>query len=268
MGETSSTAYRGDRGKTAYDHSQATGNAHGTTASQIPNTPAGTIAATTVQAAINELDGDVAQVRADLNKKAAKTYYPYKSYDVESRVVPFNCIIKDAIVFNAKADKYYSITTFTSPSDKTSIRIICHECSNSDGTGATVIINTVYFKPNDYGVKLIKGNLTGTDMYLLFDIDAAWRYFVAGVGSISGNWPNLYPLNENVLNGLGNGLISSILKSYNEAEIIKVNPVEYNQLIMDDGCIPTTFKNVINNGQKFIKCTDTHNNYRASAEAN
>lgn len=68
LGETSDTAYRGDRGKTAYDHSQTTGNAHGTTAAQIPNTPAGTIAATTVQAAINELDGDVAQVRADLNQ--------------------------------------------------------------------------------------------------------------------------------------------------------------------------------------------------------
>lgn len=68
LGETSSTAYRGDRGKTAYDHSQTTGNAHGTTASQVPNTPAGTIAATTVQAAINELDGDVVQARADLNE--------------------------------------------------------------------------------------------------------------------------------------------------------------------------------------------------------
>lgn len=31
LGETSSTAYRGDRGKTAYDHSQATGNPHGLT---------------------------------------------------------------------------------------------------------------------------------------------------------------------------------------------------------------------------------------------
>lgn len=35
LGETSSTAYRGDRGKTAYDHSQATGNPHGTTASDV-----------------------------------------------------------------------------------------------------------------------------------------------------------------------------------------------------------------------------------------
>lgn len=30
LGETSSTAYRGDRGKIAYDHSQTTGNPHGT----------------------------------------------------------------------------------------------------------------------------------------------------------------------------------------------------------------------------------------------
>lgn len=35
IGETASTAARGDRGKTAYDHSQVTGNPHGTTAAQI-----------------------------------------------------------------------------------------------------------------------------------------------------------------------------------------------------------------------------------------
>lgn len=35
LGETSSTAYRGDRGKTAYDHSQTAGNPHGTSASQV-----------------------------------------------------------------------------------------------------------------------------------------------------------------------------------------------------------------------------------------
>ena len=35
LGETSSTAYRGDRGKIAYDHSQTTGNPHGTTKSDI-----------------------------------------------------------------------------------------------------------------------------------------------------------------------------------------------------------------------------------------
>ncbi len=45
LGETSSTAYRGDRGKTAYDHSQVTtGNPHGTTASDVGADPAGTAA--------------------------------------------------------------------------------------------------------------------------------------------------------------------------------------------------------------------------------
>lgn len=35
LGETSSTAYRGDRGKTAYDHSQTTGNPHSTTKADV-----------------------------------------------------------------------------------------------------------------------------------------------------------------------------------------------------------------------------------------
>lgn len=35
LGETSSTAYRGDRGKTAYDHSQTTGNPHGATLANV-----------------------------------------------------------------------------------------------------------------------------------------------------------------------------------------------------------------------------------------
>ena len=35
LGETSSTAYRGDNGKIAYDHSQATGNPHSTTKADI-----------------------------------------------------------------------------------------------------------------------------------------------------------------------------------------------------------------------------------------
>ena len=39
LGETSSTAYRGDRGKTAYDHSQTTGNPHNTTAADVGARP-------------------------------------------------------------------------------------------------------------------------------------------------------------------------------------------------------------------------------------
>lgn len=35
LGETSGTAYRGDRGKTAYDHSQSAGNPHGTSKADV-----------------------------------------------------------------------------------------------------------------------------------------------------------------------------------------------------------------------------------------
>ena len=41
LGETSATAYRGDRGKAAYDHSQIkSGNPHGTTVASLPDKPA------------------------------------------------------------------------------------------------------------------------------------------------------------------------------------------------------------------------------------
>ena len=40
LGETESTAYRGDRGKIAYDHSQITnGNPHGTTYDEVGAAP-------------------------------------------------------------------------------------------------------------------------------------------------------------------------------------------------------------------------------------
>ena len=65
LGETSSTAYRGDRGKIAYDHSQTTGNPHNTTKNDIGlgnvdntsdlNKP---ISTATQQALNNKLDKD------------------------------------------------------------------------------------------------------------------------------------------------------------------------------------------------------------------
>lgn len=57
LGETSSSAYRGDRGKIAYEHSQIVlGNPHNTKATDIVNTPSGNLTSITVQNVINELD--------------------------------------------------------------------------------------------------------------------------------------------------------------------------------------------------------------------
>ena len=51
LGETASTAYRGDRGKTAFDHSQTIGNPHATTYSQVGADQEGAAAAAYQQAA-------------------------------------------------------------------------------------------------------------------------------------------------------------------------------------------------------------------------
>lgn len=74
LGETSATAYRGDRGKTAYNHSQLTAsNPHGTTASQISSTATGDISATNVQAAIAELASEKLAASAAAGEYVSKT---------------------------------------------------------------------------------------------------------------------------------------------------------------------------------------------------
>ncbi|HMM05260.1 MAG TPA: hypothetical protein PKD52_01085 [Clostridiales bacterium] len=67
LGETSSTAYRGDRGKTAYDHSQVTGNPHGTTATQINLADVGGYFTTdTVEAALQQIGSELNGLAAAL----------------------------------------------------------------------------------------------------------------------------------------------------------------------------------------------------------
>ncbi len=76
LGETSSTAYRGDRGKTAYDHSQITGNPHGTTASDVglgnvDNTSDANKPVSTAQATA------IAVVQSDVDTHEADTTNPH-----------------------------------------------------------------------------------------------------------------------------------------------------------------------------------------------
>lgn len=54
LGETSGSAYRGDRGKTAYDHSQLTGNPHGTVPGDITGFNAAALAAAPAETAATE----------------------------------------------------------------------------------------------------------------------------------------------------------------------------------------------------------------------
>lgn len=110
LGETADTAYRGDRGKTAYDHSQTTGNPHGTTAAQVANTPAGSVAATTVQGAINELAGDIVQVETDLN---LDEYTIAEAFNLLYRkIISLETIIANGIFKNLQVDNLTTVNAF------------------------------------------------------------------------------------------------------------------------------------------------------------
>lgn len=67
LGETSSTAYRGDRGKAAYDHSQTSGNPHGTDFSELENKPNTLAGYGITDVSINDISGlqDVLNSKAD-----------------------------------------------------------------------------------------------------------------------------------------------------------------------------------------------------------
>ena len=76
LGETSSTAYRGDRGKTAYDHSHTTGNPHNTTAADVGARPdTWTPTASEVGAIANPTGGTTGQI---LEKTATGTQWADK----------------------------------------------------------------------------------------------------------------------------------------------------------------------------------------------
>ena len=111
IGITSTTAFRGDWGKIAYDHSQLTNsNPHGTTAAQIANTPAGTIAATTVQAAINELDADRVQLETDLN---LDEYTIAEAFNLLYRkIVSLETIIDSGVFKNLQVDNLTTVNAF------------------------------------------------------------------------------------------------------------------------------------------------------------
>ncbi|RYZ32013.1 MAG: hypothetical protein EOP49_38145, partial [Sphingobacteriales bacterium] len=86
LGETSSTAYRGDRGKTAYDHSQATGNPHGLSKSDIglsnvDNTADSSKPVSTAQQAALDGKADKSQLEAVATSGTATLDFSVSSFN-------------------------------------------------------------------------------------------------------------------------------------------------------------------------------------------
>jgi hypothetical protein len=111
LGETSTTAYRGDRGKYAYDHASATGNPHGTTASSIGAVPTTrTIGGVDLSANRSATDiGAVTPTSTDTltNKRITKRVTTITS-SATPTVNTDNC---DAVTITAQAAAITSMTT-------------------------------------------------------------------------------------------------------------------------------------------------------------
>ncbi len=86
LGETSSTAYRGDRGKAAYDHSQASGNPHSTTAAQVGALP---LIQLTGAVAFNSVNGGLSCI-GEINATTA-TNSPGDAFAVGGKGVLIQC---------------------------------------------------------------------------------------------------------------------------------------------------------------------------------
>ena len=109
LGETSSTAYRGDRGKTAYDHSQITmGNPHGTTAADVGARPstwtptAADVGAVPITRTVNgkQLNANISLTAADVNAASKATYVsvtlPNTGWSNNQRALTVNGVLADA----------------------------------------------------------------------------------------------------------------------------------------------------------------------------
>lgn len=87
LGETASTAYRGDRGKTAYEHSQTSGNPHGTNKSDV---------------GLGNVDNT-----SDFNKPVSN------AMQIALDLKKYNTILSASLPITYTRDKYYG--TFASP---------------------------------------------------------------------------------------------------------------------------------------------------------
>lgn len=138
LGETSATAYRGDRGKTAYDHSQTTGNAHNMTKGDIglgnvDNTSdANKPVSTATQAAL-----DAKQNKLTVTGAANKGVYVSASGVVSSMNYELNKDVPSNAVFT---DTTYTLAQDANDGHKFTF-------AGSDGSSVTITIpdnNTTY----------------------------------------------------------------------------------------------------------------------------
>lgn len=158
LGETSSTAYRGDKGKIAYDHSQTTGNPHNTTPADIGADAEGAAALAYTQAA-----GYIDQKIADLINGAPQTLDTLK--EIADAMADDHTVIE---ALQAAIGSKAAEADFQGHATNSTIHITSQERTDWNAkqstTGATDN-NTVAYTSADDSTVFNSGNLGGQSTY-------------------------------------------------------------------------------------------------------
>lgn len=159
LGETATTAYRGDRGKVAYDHSQVSGN------STIHHTHAN-----------KELLDTYTQTEADLANAVSKVHEHGNKGVLDG-------ITSDKVnSWDGKEDAFYVLPTTKggTGTSQTSTSNLASALINSLSTGTSTPSD------NDYYVSQHEGGGTSNTTYVRRPVSALWNYIKGKISSVLG----------------------------------------------------------------------------------
>lgn len=159
LGETATTAYRGDRGKVAYDHSQVSGN------STIHHTHANKELLDTYKQTEADLANAVAKVHEHSNKSVLDGITSDKVNSWDGKEDAFNVLptTKGGTGTNAASKSALTSTLINSLSEETSTP-----------------------KDNDYYVSQHEGGGTSNTTYVRRPVSALWNYIKGKISSVLG----------------------------------------------------------------------------------
>lgn len=164
LGETSSTAYRGDRGKIAYDHSQATGNPHiatqddipdGTTYKRYSQTEKTKLAGIATGATANDTDANLKNRANHTGTQTASTISDFQSTVSANTDVSANTVARHTHANKALLDTYTQTEADIADAiDKKHTAVTVTDSSELDftliGQDITAVLKTTSVTPGSY----------------------------------------------------------------------------------------------------------------------
>lgn len=187
--------------------------------------------------------------------------FPFKGFAERSTAEVFNKAIIDAKFEKTNPNKRYSITAiYTNLPAANQRRIICSESDDEFGTNATAIFYWTINLDNESG--LVAKSLTGNGVTVTLLVNIEYLRSVTGF-VVAGCFEKFYPLQDNILIGLGNGFLAKRGDS-TLSQIQKFIPVGYHEETLEDGCKTLSFTPQSSVSRRYMEYNTQLDNARAN----